>query len=311
METALEMIRMDTDFGLFVERQLEHVRSKSYDVKHRKYRIREFVPVDNTVNPGAETVSYMQYDWAGQAKLISSYAQDLPRAEVKGKEFRGAVKGMGISYGYSVQELRAAKMAGTPLDAKKANAAMNGFERTVDDIGFSGDSENGLQGLNSITNALTHSPATKAATGTVWAVATGLEMYNDLVSLAGYSMSQTHDVEQPDTIILPSAQYELANQTLLNPAGSANTTVLAAFLANNPFIKQVAKWEKLAGAGATATDRAICYRKDPDALQLVIPLEMVQHPAQPEGLEFVVPCEGRIGGVVCYYPLSVTYMDGI
>src|ERR1700747_2108233 len=97
MDPRPQLIHMDANDLAFIERQLEDVRPKAYDKKYPALRVREFVPVDNTVNPGAETVKFNQYDMVGMAKLLSSYSQDLPRADVRVQEFRSPIKGMGNS----------------------------------------------------------------------------------------------------------------------------------------------------------------------------------------------------------------------
>lgn len=63
------------------------------------------------------------YDRTGVAKIINNYATDLPRADVKGKPTTAYVKSVGDSYGYSVQEMRASRLAGKSLDVRKAEAA--------------------------------------------------------------------------------------------------------------------------------------------------------------------------------------------
>ena len=55
----------------------------------------------------------------------------------------------------------------------------------------------------------------------------------------------------------------------------------------------------------------IAYRRDPDAFTLEIPQMFEQLPVQERGLEFVVPCHSRIGGVIIYYPLSMAIGEGI
>lgn len=308
---TLDQLRMDTDFGAFADRQLEAVRAKTYDIQYPELKTRQFVPVDNSVDPGAETVKYDQYDSAGVAKLLSSYADDLPRADVKKKEFRGTIKGMGNAYGYSVQEMRAAKFGGVPLDQKRANAAYRAHQELADSIGFSGNTENSLVGFNGITNAQTITPVTKTGGGVLWsAAALGEELLADLHLMASTMVQATNGLEKPDTMILPIDKYEKAATKLVG-AAFPGKTVLQAFLEQSQHVKTVDSWWKLTGAGASGTNRAICYKKDPDKLLFVIPLEMVQHPAQQRNLEWVVPCESRIGGVQCFYPLSVGYMDGI
>jgi hypothetical protein len=307
---VMPLTRLDSNDLVFIERQLEFVRAKSYDVKYPELKARLLIPVDNTVDPGAETVKYNQYDMVGIAKLISSYAKDLPRSDVRVKEFRVALKSIGVSYAYNIQELRAAAMAGLPLEARKANSARLAYEQEVDRIGAVGDAANGLYGILTQPSALSATiPENAGSTGTTWSVKTGLEMLKDLASVSVYSVNLTNGIEVPDTMVVPINQYSLIATTPLQTG--VQVTVLAQFLQTSPYIRTVTSWYKLTGAGSGATDRLLCYRRDPDALMLVIPQEFEQFPFQQEGLEFMVPCHGRIGGVQVPYPFSIVYGDGI
>ena len=113
----------DANESIFFARELEHIKTKTYDKKFAALTATSVIPVSNEVNPGAESITYYQYEPTGMAKIISNYATDLPRADVKGKPFTSVVKGIGSSYGYSIQDVRAARMAGKPLEQRKANAA--------------------------------------------------------------------------------------------------------------------------------------------------------------------------------------------
>jgi hypothetical protein len=55
----------------------------------------------------------------------------------------------------------------------------------------------------------------------------------------------------------------------------------------------------------------VCYRKDPNVLELIVPQEFEQFPPQERNLEVVINCHMRCGGVVCYYPLAISFGDGI
>jgi hypothetical protein len=121
-------------------------------------------------------------------------------------------------------------------------------------------------------------------------------------------VSATNGVEIPDTIAMPLAHYGIL--TTIPRSATSDTTLLSFFLANHPMIKSVVPWYKLKGAGTSSYDRIMVFRRDPNAIGLVIPQEFEQFPPQQKGLEFEVPCHGRIGGVIAYYPMSVLYMDG-
>ena len=112
-----------SDASVFFARELDYVKSQSYDVEYPEFTALKLFPVSSEINPGAETVTYYSYDKTGMAKIISNYATDLPRADVKGKPTTAIIKSLGDSYGYSIQEMRASAMAGKSLDARKAESA--------------------------------------------------------------------------------------------------------------------------------------------------------------------------------------------
>jgi hypothetical protein len=47
----------------------------------------QLFPVTNEAGIGAETITYEQYDSHGMVKFITDYADDLPKSDVKGKQF--------------------------------------------------------------------------------------------------------------------------------------------------------------------------------------------------------------------------------
>lgn len=305
--------KLDAAENIFFARELEQIRAKSYDIKYAERKSRQFIPVDNSIDNGAEVVTYSQYDRVGIAKIIASYADDLPRADVKGKQFNLAVKGLGSSYGFSVQEIRTAQLAGKPLEQRKANAAMQAIQDKIDAIAAVGDTATGLIGLFNIPNAQTFTIPAGAGGQTRWNFGvtpkTGLEVIKDMNSAAHTIVTTTKEAEKPDTMILPISQYAYIASTPLQ--SGSDTTILQFFLRNSPYIKNVDSWEKLAGAGSGSTDRMLVYRRDIDALALVIPQEFESFPPEMDGLETKVACHARCGGVQCFYPMSVLYADGI
>ena len=103
-------------------RQLEAIYAQTYDIKYPDNKARMLIPADGRPGPGAESFTYRQFDIFGEARVIHNYANDFPNAEVQGKEFNQKIKGIGVSYQYTIQDLRAASMAGVPLEERKASA---------------------------------------------------------------------------------------------------------------------------------------------------------------------------------------------
>ena len=59
------------------------------------------------------------------------------------------------------------------------------------------------------------------------------------------------------------------------------------------------------------TDAMVMYDRDPDKLQLEIPVEFENLATQFKNLEFIIPCRSRLAGINIYYPLSLFIATGI
>lgn len=304
-------LKMDAGESAFFARQLEEIRGRSYDLKLIELKARMLIPVDNSVPPGADAVTYRQYTAGGVAKLVASYSDDFPRADIFGKEFTVHPKSLGSSYGYNVQEIRAAQMTGLPLEQRRANAARRAIEEKIDKMGQVGDADTDCLGLLNQPTTTTFTVPNGANNATAWTTKTPSEILSDMNGIANAIVSNTKEVEHPDTLLLPIDQYLLVSILPFSAQNASNVTVLEMFLKNNPWVSEVEPWYALKGAGAGATDRMVCYKRDPDHLMLVIPQEFEQFPPQVKGMEFVVPCHARCAGIQVPYPLSIAYGDGI
>jgi hypothetical protein len=305
-----KFINLDAAEGVFFTRQLENIKSKSYDVKYAELKARSILPVSFEAGPGANSITYRQYDMTGVAAIIANYAKDLPRADIKGKEFTVPVKSLGASYGYNVQEIRAGQMSGLPLEQRRANAAKRAVLQKENTIAFFGDTDTGLAGFinNSAIGSYTV-PNDGSGSSTLWTAKTPDQIIRDLNGLAHKTVEDTKGVDAADTILLPLSRY---NYIAATPrSANSDTTILEFFLKANPYIKEVSWLNELETAGSGSTKRMIAYRRSPDYVTLEIPQDFEQFPEQEQGLEYVVPCHSRIGGVILYYPLSVAKGDNI
>jgi hypothetical protein len=310
MPEIIQSVNLDANETVFFARELEHIKTRTYDVAYPELKALSLIPVSTEAGPGAESITYRQYDQLGVAKIISNYADDLPRADVKGKEFTAPVRSIGESYGYNIQEIRAASMTGKPLEQRRANAARRANDQLVNKIAFFGDTTSGLGGLLSNPNIpVVNVPNDGTGSSTKFKDKTPDQILRDLNNFVNGIFSLTNGVESPDTLVMPIDQFTYISST----ARSANsdTTILDYFLKNNPLIKRVEWANELKGAGVAGVDVMIAYKRDPDKLTLEIPQPFEQFPVQEKGLEFVVPCHSRCGGVIVYYPLSIAFGEGI
>jgi len=310
----IQSVNLDANESVFFARELEHIKAQSYDVKYPEYKATRLIPVSGDAGPGARTITYRQFDSVGVMKIIADYATDLPRSDVKGKEFTSPVRSLGGSYGYSIQEIREAQMANRPLEQRRANAVRRANEQAVNRIAWLAKTDDGtnggLQGLLYNPNV-----TSGAATTGDWATATPAEILADMNKAVRDMLVLTKGVEVPDTVLLPVDQFAQIQQTRLD--SGTDTTIMEFFLKNNPSITSIEWVNELAGlnpkpsGAASATDVMVLYRRSPDVLTLEIPQDYEQFPAQEKGLAFMVPAHSRIGGVIVYYPLAISIVEDI
>lgn len=298
----------DADESIFFARELEAVKSQTFDIKYPLLKARQFIPVSNEAGPGAESITYRQFSQVGMAKLIANYADDLPRADVAAKEFISPIKSIGMSYGWNLQEVRAAAMTGKPLNARRAQAALRGHLARENKIAWFGDTICNLPGFLSNPNIIAVVlPNDGAGASTTLASKTPDQQVRDLNSMATAVHDTSKGVESPDTLLMPITQFNLIFTTRL-PA--SDMSVGRWFLDNSPHISNVDWLNELDGTGAGGTDSLLAYRRSPSHLTLEIPQDFEELPVQERNLEFVVPTHHRVGGVIIPYPLSISKADG-
>lgn len=307
---AVQFTHLDAAESAFFSRELEQIRAKTYNVKYAALKGLQFVPADTSLDAAVENVTYRQWDQYGIAQFVTSYASDFPSAEVTAKEFTSKVKSVGASYRYNLQEIRASRREGKELDAKKAAAARRSIEQFVDNVVAFGDSSTGLLGMLNQPNALTYTvPSDGVGATATWSTKSSDQVARDMHGAARYIVEQTKECERPDTIILPLTSFGYISTTRMSTIDS--TTILEYFLKTSPYITSVESWQLLETAGSGQTRRMVVYRRDPDALQFLMPVAFEQFPPQEQALEYIVYCHARVGGVVLYYPLSMAYADGV
>lgn len=307
----LNFPKLDAVQNAFLSNQLELVKARTYDRKYRNLKAKQFIPLDGEIDEATETMRIASYSQVGVAHLLQAYSDNLPRADVSVEETTVSFRGMADSYGYSVQEVRAASKSKVNLSDKKAAAARRAMEVLTDRILAVGDTATGLLGLLNQTNALTYTVPNGAGGSALWSQKTAQEKLADMIGICEYITTTTNEVESPNMLLLPRAQYVDISTTRFSTGDQAsNMTILKWFKEVYPNVA-VDQWYRCQGAGSGGADRMVAYSMDPEHIQGAVPMEFMQHPPEARNLEFIVACEGRIGGVFAYYPLSIAYGDGI
>lgn len=282
----------------FLEKQLEYIKSQTYDIQYPALKARLFIPVSNDIPNGAASFTYQSWDEFGRAELISSYGDDFKRVGVGVKEYVGSIKSVGASYAYSIEDLRRSAFSGANLDSRLARAARNAIEFELDHLAAFGHKDSQLLGFLNNPNV----PIKKTPTWFGQQPKDTRKILDDLASMVSDIIDRTEEVHAPDTILMPTKHYAYLAQTPVNP--NSETTILKSFLANNPYIKGIDSWKKLDENG-----RIVAYRRAPEICELQIPQEFEQFPPQARNMEFVINCHAKFAGVSIYYPLAVAYLD--
>ena len=315
MRTMKAFPHFDSNESMFLQRQLDYIKQQTYDIKYAELKSRKLIPVSSEADPGAENIFYRQYDQSGIAKIISNYADDLPDADVTGKEFSTPVRTLGASYKYNIQEMRAAVYGNVPLEQRRANAARRAIAQKENGLAFLGDANSGLVGFFTAPNVTSVTiPATGSGTTTQWVNKTPDQILFDMNLVANTVVSVSLGVENPDTMLLPLSQFNYVASTARSDF--SDKTILNYFLENNPYIKQVEWVNELKGAGASGSgagpyDRMYAYRRSPEVLTMEIPSDFEQLELEIRNLVYKVPCIERFGGILVYYPLAIAFGDGI
>lgn len=306
-DTIKSVNRMDATETVFFKRQVEHVKSKTYDKKYRNLRSAQLIPISTEAPSGADYIIWYSFSKAGVAKVIADYATDFPRVDVYAEENQSKVKSIGASYAYSIKEIRRAQMAKVNLDTKRADTCRRANDELVDKLCWFGDTGFGIQGFFDYPGITSYTVPTGVG-GIPWSTKTGDEIIVDLTGIMSAVSVPTNGREEVDTILLPRTQYNLIKNQRME--GNSDKTVLTFFLSNNPGVEVIAH-DELAGQGAAGADRMMAYVRDADHLTQEIPQPFEQLEEEKKGMTYEIPCHSEFGGVLIYYPQSVAYGDGI
>ena len=309
MDSSLPADFREDENAIFLARQLDYVRARVYSRKLPNMKGALLVPTSTEIPEWAETVRQRQYDEVGMAKIISNYADDLPRADVRAKETTIRVHDLGNAYGYNISEIRASRANGTGLDVAKGNAARRAQEEKINRIVLRGEPEYGLFGLLNHPNI----PVILTLNGDWLNPATTAQMiYDDLVAMFNAISDQSNGVHRPNFLGLPLAKWQAANSKIIPDTGGQSA--LEFFLRKHPGI-QVEDVFEFKGAGLNGEgggeDMIMMYERDIENLRHELVMPFNQLPAQVRNLETVVNCIARTAGVQIDYPMAFVKAAGI
>lgn len=294
--------RFTEDQSIFTARQLDYVKGRTYDRKLPPMNGLTLVPQESDAPEWAEAIVYRSYDAVGLAKIVANYADDLPRADVAGREVMVPVRTIGDSYGYNINELNVSAATGQNLPERKATAARLAIEIKLNQIALIGDAQYGLYGMLNHPNI----GETAGITGDWAGAATAAEIVADVDVLYQAVRTQSKGVHTPNRFAIPSEAFTA--MTTKTVADTGGRTVLDVVRAKYPGM-QIIDMPELSDVEGDSLGIIGEFNAENAAMETVMPFN--QLPAQARNLELVVPCLARTGGVSVHYPLAFTTATGI
>jgi hypothetical protein len=300
----------------------EQISSRAYDVKYPEILWSQFMPsagIDTSISPGARFASARVNDWRGKGAFRAAVGKDIPTVDVSMGKITVPLEAGGVSAHVDMDELRSVAFGfeGMNLLTAKGAAMRLAYERHREQVFFYGYSGLGFQGYIATANVPTTTAATKAATGTTWAVATPAEIVKDVITAITTIVTNTNDVFRPNRIALPLAQWlQISGMNIGGTAGSLqNESVMSYLKRTLPEVTgqavEIVALRYLSGAGAGATNRMVVETVNADTFYLPdsVPFNML--PPQDDQYSTRLFADYKFGGLLRPFPTSALYMDGI
>lgn len=311
VDWELRTPQFDSVAAAFVARQLEYMRPGIFETQYPSLKGKQLVPVNSSMDVGAEQFTIQIWDKVGQVKLLKDFAKDLGRVEVSTSQKSMSVFSMGIAYAYTVNEARAAMFAKMPLQSRKAMAARDLMARKLDDILFIGESTTGAKGLINQTGTETYTvPSTGTGATKTWSTKSPDDVILDLNQPFSQVIVNSLEALTPNTMVLPLSSYQyIAGKRV---GDGTSETILSYWLRTNPYgMSSIETSTKLETAGGSSDKRMVVYAKSPQVLEAIVPMEFEQFAPETFNLEVQTICHMRVGGVAVYQPKGIIYGDGI
>lgn len=269
---AAQGVRMDAGQSSMMEKSLTVTLSKIQETIYSEAISQMIVPVAPPEGTGITSIEHYRSEEYGELQLIGPGAADLPQSGEKLVKIDRGVANYGGKFSYGLHEFeRFTRMNsnGMPyaFDARRGNNARRISERKIDAVTFSeGDANDPrIKGFFAYLLA-----AVTGQTGT-WASATEVQILDDLKLLWQKSYTGSGGEIEPDTIVLPSAEYGLLKTTFRT---NTDKTLLKLFSEElNVNIMRSARLDSVTSATNSLSDApaALCYKYDADLLSLHIP----------------------------------------
>ena len=302
------------------------INNRVYEAQYPNWDFSRLIYV-NTSGPewSGGTITFSM-DYAGEAKLQSAGADDVPMVAVS-QDYQTR-KNLEYAVGYDWHEGEVQRLSAVPAEIsnvveRRARAARNVAQKKLYDITLLGEAQVGLGGLINYTGIpTTTAPADGAGGVTFWVDDDGVgtktpaQIVRDInAALQGVWLA-TSEIVLADTILLPVEAY---NYIAATPYSAVTMETILSFVQRtNIYTLQTGRpltirtVSELGTAGGSSTGRMVAYFNAQDYVQLHLPMPFRFHPIWRAGpFRHKVPGLFRTGGVEFLTTSAARYVDGI
>jgi len=261
--------------------------------------------------------TWFMNDINGSANIIGDYSTGLNKVGATGKAYVGRFVDFGVAYDLSIREMEKANAAKVDLEGDLIRAVTRSMIERHDDTAFLGSPLNQVFGWLQYSEKFTKTAFDRRVTtldpvganedAKLWANKTGEEILQDLTSVVDAIDLKTNSKFMPDTILLPTAQYQRANNVRL--LETSTVSVLEEFNRKYPEINVIKR--PILKKALLNKDVMIAYKNDPICFNQIIGEVLAAHPKQAVNLVFTTNFTGRHGGIQMKLPETQCFMYGI
>lgn len=331
--------RLDAADSYFLTQQLESLDpTEYYELVPSRLGRRFLAPVEN-VAPYDTTYKYAMTSLKGRAKKAGPKSKDAPTVKATKTQTTAQIKTHEATFGWTVDEIKAAKAKGLNLDTDEYKAAVVSIEQDIDDTLAFGDPDTtdilGLLNHASIDDNVT--PITKTGGGTSWLSDGCLpdEIIGDVRKILSAVRGRLKQATMPGvqmpmfqqwTMITP--QDHLTKLASTPRSVHSDTSILEWLLTNlKRWLVAIEDWWQIDTAdGASFVNGKPQHDGDPEILLMpalpsgacnpfagggILPLDFETLNPQESGRNIVVPAAGKCGGAAIRYPVAFQYLKGI
>jgi hypothetical protein len=298
------------------------INTTMYEVEYPDIQLAGLIPINTNFPEWAIHHASGITDKTGRAKWQSTFAKDVPLADVTVSYEMGQFAEYAVGYQFNNGELGVSGLVGYNLTERKAASARYAADLFVYETGLIGSQEKGFGGL------LNHPQAFTAPASKPWVLNTGVgnatpeEIVTDVnFLLLGPQNGATGVITNllADTLMLPPAAYSYIATTAYG-VSAPGKTILQVLAASNVFTQRTGRaltirempWlTNAATVGIVGGGRAVAYNNSAYALELPMAMPFRFFPVWQDGpFNFAVPGMGRIGGLDLKRP-ALRYLDGV